>query len=60
MWKQNLVLKNPKTWKRCLEKMKKSVKKKMNNKIRISYLSTNLEVEILFKGVGFVNPKIWC
>jgi hypothetical protein len=49
--------KNPKTWKRCQEKMRKSVKKIMSSKIRVFYLCTNLEVEIFFKGVGFLDTK---
>jgi hypothetical protein len=50
MCNQKLNPKNPKVCKRCLEKMKKLVKKKMNSKIKVSCLCSDLEVEILFKG----------
>jgi hypothetical protein len=43
--------KNPKTWRRCHEKMRKPMKKIMSNEIIVFYLCINLEVEIFFKGV---------
>jgi hypothetical protein len=55
--KEKLNPKNVKTSKRCQLKVKKYVKKIMSSKLRVFYLCTNLVDEILFKGVGFVNPK---
>jgi hypothetical protein len=43
-------LENKKRW-------RLKVKKMMNNKLRIFYLCISLVDEIIFKGVGFVNPE---
>jgi hypothetical protein len=58
MWKQSLIPKNQRPGRYANIEWRNMWRRKWATKLRFSYLCSNLEDEILFKGAGFVNPKI--
>jgi hypothetical protein len=54
MWKQKLILVNPKTMMRCQVRVKKLLKKAVNNRIRV-----NISIYIYILGVLFIRPKYY-